>query len=68
MRPHAYLILVGALAALPQTVWAQRGEKWVVSWTGSAQGPYPIGTPRLSRTRNSPFQRPRQGRGTDLPP
>jgi hypothetical protein len=24
---------------------AQQGQKWVVSWTGSVHGPYPIGNP-----------------------
>ena len=32
-------------APLPRDAWAQRGEKWVVSWTGSAHGPYPVGNP-----------------------
>ncbi len=61
MRPHAYLILVGALAALPQTVWAQRGEKWVVSWTGSAQGPYPIGNPSAQPDQKFAFPTPEAG-------
>jgi len=33
------------LALLPESGWAQRGEKWVVSWTASAHGPYPVGNP-----------------------
>ena len=24
---------------------AQQAQNWVVAWTGSAQGPYPIGNP-----------------------
>ncbi len=33
------------LVALPQAAWAQDGQKWVVSWAASVQGPYPVGNP-----------------------
>jgi hypothetical protein len=39
------LILTILLVALPQVASAQQGENWVVSWVGSAQGPYPVGNP-----------------------
>jgi lysophospholipase L1-like esterase len=45
MRRFAFLIMTIFLVALPQTAWAQRGEKWVVSWVASAHGPYPVGNP-----------------------
>ena len=45
----AWLVLTIAVAvaaaALPQQASAQRGDKWVVSWTASAHGPYPVGNP-----------------------
>jgi hypothetical protein len=61
MRRHAYLILACVLAVLPQSVWAQRGEKWVVSWTGSAQGPYPIGNPSAQPDQKFAFPTPDTG-------
>ena len=69
MRRLAYLTLIVLLAALPQTVWAQQGPKWVVSWAASAHGPYPVGNPRRSRTSDSPsrHRRPERER-PDLSP
>jgi lysophospholipase L1-like esterase len=61
MRRYAYLILACVLAVLPQSVWAQRGEKWVVSWTGSAQGPYPIGNPSAQPDQKFAFPAPETG-------
>jgi hypothetical protein len=61
MRRHAYLILACVLAVLPQSVCAQRGEKWVVSWTGSAQGPYPIGNPSAQPDQKFAFPTPDTG-------
>ena len=61
MRRYAYLILACVLAVLPQSVWAQRGEKWVVSWTGSAQGPYPIGNPSAQPDQKFAFPTPDTG-------
>jgi hypothetical protein len=61
MRRYAFLILTCVLAALPQSVWAQRGEKWVVSWTGSAQGPYPIGNPSAQPDQKFAFPSPETG-------
>jgi lysophospholipase L1-like esterase len=37
------LILAIVLIVLPQMSAAQGSEKWVVSWTAAAQGPYPSG-------------------------
>src|SRR6266853_2709975 len=61
MRRHAYLILACVMAVLPQSVGAQRGEKWVVSWTGSAQGPYPIGNPSAQPDQKFAFPTPDTG-------
>jgi lysophospholipase L1-like esterase len=38
------LVLAGSLGLMEDGV-AQPDQKWVVSWTGSAQGPYPVGNP-----------------------
>lgn len=40
-----HLILLILLTAPATTAVAQQGEKWVVSWVGSAHGPYPVGNP-----------------------
>src|SRR5882724_370913 len=61
MRRHAYLILACVLAALPQSVRAEPGEKWVVSWTGSAHGPYPIGNPSAQPDQKFAFPTPDTG-------
>lgn len=61
MRRYVYLILASVLAALPQSVLAQRGEKWVVSWAGSAQGPYPIGIPSAQPDQKFAFPSPETG-------
>jgi lysophospholipase L1-like esterase len=45
MARFACLVLAVVLAALPQPASAQRGDKWVASWTASAHGPYPVGNP-----------------------
>lgn len=45
MRKLAYFMLLSICALLPQDALAQSGEKWVVSWAGSVQGPYPVGNP-----------------------
>jgi lysophospholipase L1-like esterase len=36
--------LAAMLALVPQAAFAE-ATKWVVSWTGSVQGPYPVGNP-----------------------
>jgi lysophospholipase L1-like esterase len=45
MRKLVGLMLLCFCTLLPQNVMAQRAEKWVVSWAGSVQGPYPVGNP-----------------------
>lgn len=39
-----FAVMVGAVTDEAE---AQQAVKWVVSWTGSAQGPYPTGNPSL---------------------
>jgi lysophospholipase L1-like esterase len=38
-------MIAAALIGLPQAADAASGQKWVASWAGSAQGPYPVGNP-----------------------
>jgi lysophospholipase L1-like esterase len=45
MRRLQSLVLVVLTLTLPLAAHAQRGDKWVVSWAGSAHGPYPVGNP-----------------------
>ena len=62
MRPAARLIVVTAILALiPQTLWAQGGQKWVVSWAASAQGPYPVGNPSAQPDQRFAFPSPEAG-------
>jgi lysophospholipase L1-like esterase len=47
---RARLCVLGFVVSLtlglaPMGASAQQDQKWVVSWTGSAQGPYPVGNP-----------------------
>ena len=46
MRKLVSVLIIGAvLSTLSQIGLAQATEKWVVSWAGSVQGPYPVGNP-----------------------
>jgi len=44
MRGVACLIMA-LMTVISSSAAAQPAEKWVTSWTGSVQGPYPIGNP-----------------------
>jgi lysophospholipase L1-like esterase len=44
MRAVACLI-IALMTVMSSSASAQPAEKWVTSWTGSMQGPYPIGNP-----------------------
>ncbi len=61
MRGFACVLVTAVLALLPQGAEAQRGEKWVVSWTGSAQGPYPVGNPSAQPDQRFAFPSPQAG-------
>jgi lysophospholipase L1-like esterase len=43
-RLRCFVILAVSLCLIGNAA-GQQSEKWVVSWTGSAHGPYPIGNP-----------------------
>src|SRR6185436_13765903 len=55
----AVLVLTIVLAVQPAS--AQRGEKWVVSWTASAHGPYPVGNPSAQPDQKFAFPAPETG-------
>ena len=61
MRGFACVLVTAVLALLPQGAQAQGGEKWVVSWTGSAQGPYPVGNPSAQPDQRFAFPSPQAG-------
>jgi lysophospholipase L1-like esterase len=44
-RSLGVLAFAMALGLMSSATAQQGGEKWVVSWTGSAHGPYPVGNP-----------------------
>jgi hypothetical protein len=44
MRAVACLIMA-LMTVISSSASAQPAEKWVTTWTGSVQGPYPIGNP-----------------------
>jgi lysophospholipase L1-like esterase len=54
-------MIASLLAALPQAATARDGEGWVVSWTGSAQGPYPVGNPSAQPDQKFAFPDPATG-------
>ena len=69
MRALVHFMIASLLAALPQAASARDGEGWVVSWTGSAQGPYPVGNPSAQPDQKFAFPRPGDRRaGPDLSP
>ncbi len=61
MRPLAGLIVTAIFALIPQALWAQGGQKWVVSWAGSVQGPYPVGNPSAQPDQRFAFPVPEAG-------
>src|ERR1700676_2256887 len=40
-----FAIVAALFIVLPRSASAESGQKWVASWAGSAQGPYPVGNP-----------------------
>jgi lysophospholipase L1-like esterase len=45
LSPARWFLCLFAVLAFPVAAWAQPGRdaKWVTVWTGSVQGPYPVG-------------------------
>ena len=61
MRTLAYVVLLSLIAASPQSAQARTGENWVVSWTGSVPGPYPVGNPSAQPDQKFAFPEPATG-------
>ena len=61
MRSLVRFMIASLLAALPQAASARDGEGWVVSWTGSVQGPYPVGNPSAQPDQKFAFPDPATG-------
>ena len=55
------VILFVLIVALPQMAAAQQGDKWVVSWVASAQGPYPVGNASAQPDQRFAFPSPAEG-------
>jgi hypothetical protein len=55
------VILFVLIVALPRMAAAQQGEKWVVSWVASAQGPYPVGNASAQPDQRFGFPSPAEG-------
>ena len=67
MHSFNYLVAASLFAASLQSASAKdngRMANWVVSWTGSVQGPYPVGNPSAQPDQKFAFPDPRPARGT----
>ena len=60
MRFIRFLCLL-SFAALTSAAPAQSTDKWVVSWAGSVQGPYPVGNPSAQPDLRLVFPSPDTG-------
>jgi lysophospholipase L1-like esterase len=61
MRPIFYPLLTLIAAISASAAAAQSPQKWVTSWTGSVQGPYPIGNPSAQPDLRFAFPSPEIG-------
>ena len=61
MRSLTGIFMASLLVASPQTASAKDNENWVVSWTGSVQGPYPVGNPSAQPDQKFAFPDPAAG-------
>jgi lysophospholipase L1-like esterase len=61
MRSLVRLVMASLFVASPFTASARDGENWVVAWTGSVQGPYPIGNPSAQPDQKFAFPNPAAG-------
>jgi lysophospholipase L1-like esterase len=58
---HGFPRAVAAVVALLALATPARADRWVASWTGSAQGPYPAGNPTAQPELGFAFPAPGQG-------
>jgi lysophospholipase L1-like esterase len=61
MRSLVRLVMASLFVASPLAALARDGENWVVSWTGSVQGPYPTGNPSAQPDQKFAFPDPSAG-------
>ena len=61
MRSLVRLVMASLFVASPHAASARDGENWVVAWTGSVQGPYPIGNPSAQPDQKFAFPDPATG-------
>ncbi|MBN8988662.1 MAG: lysophospholipase [Rhizobiales bacterium] len=61
MRSFKWLVVASLLVASHQNASARDNENWVVSWTGSVQGPYPVGNPSAQPDQRFAFPDPAVG-------
>src|SRR5437667_12828226 len=61
MRPIFCLIMALMVAISAFSSSAQSPQKWVMSWTGSVQGPYPVGNPSAQPDLRFAFPSPETG-------
>ena len=61
MQSLTCLIAASLLVASLQGASAKDGDNWVVSWTGSVQGPYPVGNPSAQPDQKFAFPEPAAG-------
>ena len=64
MKPFALAAVAAAIALASANAHAQTAPgnaKWVTSWTGSAQGPYPVGNPSAQPDQRFSFPVPANG-------
>jgi hypothetical protein len=61
MRPIFCFIMALMAALSASSASAQSSQKWVTSWTGSVQGPYPIGNPSAQPDLRFAFPSPETG-------
>ena len=58
---HGFPRAVAAVVALLALATPASADRWVASWTGSAQGPYPAGNPTAQPELGFAFPAPEQG-------
>jgi lysophospholipase L1-like esterase len=61
MRSLVRIVVASLFAASSQAAYARDGESWVVAWTGSVQGPYPVGNPSVQPDLKFAFPDPSVG-------
>jgi lysophospholipase L1-like esterase len=61
LRSLVRIIIASLFVASPLAASAANNENWVVSWTGSVQGPYPIGNPSAQPDQRFAFPDPSTG-------